>query len=160
MGGMEEEFENVGVVHREVTSGSRLFEPAIWMQCMTWMRAAKEAGEVTVAKVNWGVTDTEFLSVSKSNLGGHLLNNLKFEFEQMDNLNFYLEEGGLEITQQIKKTQCPTMELIQYKGLPRKVRSVNDLVIDTLPAEQRRRLLKRQGKGIGGKKQEGMRLGF
>ncbi|KAK8594190.1 hypothetical protein V6N13_125999 [Hibiscus sabdariffa] len=151
---MEEEFENVGVVHREVTLGSRLFEPAIWMQCTTWVRVAKEAGEVIVARVNWGATDTEFLSVSKSNLGGHLLNNLKFEFEQMDNLNFDLEEGGLEITQQIEKTQCcPTMELIQYKGLPRKVRSVNDLVIDTLPAEQRRRLLKRQGKGKRGRLQ-------
>ncbi|KAK8594181.1 hypothetical protein V6N13_125990 [Hibiscus sabdariffa] len=83
MGGMEEEFENVGMVHREVTSGSRLFEPAIWMQCMTWVLAAKKAGEVTVARV----------------------------------------------------------------------RSVNDLVIDTLLAEQRRRLLKRQGKGKRGRLQ-------
>ncbi|KAL4271658.1 hypothetical protein GQ457_13G012480 [Hibiscus cannabinus] len=43
------------------------------------------------------------------------------------------------------------VEIVLSKGLSRKVRSVNDLVIDTLSAEQRNRLLKAQGKGKRGR---------
>ncbi|KAK8635163.1 hypothetical protein V6N13_023040 [Hibiscus sabdariffa] len=43
------------------------------------------------------------------------------------------------------------VESVLSKGLSRKVRSMNELVIDTLSAEQRHRLLKVQGKGKRGR---------
>ncbi|KAK8626235.1 hypothetical protein V6N13_133886 [Hibiscus sabdariffa] len=107
------------------------------------LRVAEAVGEVTVPRLGWRVPDAEYVSVSKSTSGPYPLENLNFELEQMDNLNVDLEEGGLEITQYIEKTKlCPSVEFVQHKGFSRKVRSVNDLVVDTLPAEQRRRLLK------------------
>ncbi|KAK8708878.1 hypothetical protein V6N13_059914 [Hibiscus sabdariffa] len=52
----------------------------------------------------------------------------------------------------------PTVEVVLCKGLPQKVQSVNDLVIDTLSPEQQCRLLKAQGKGKRGKpRKEGVK---
>ncbi|KAK8543770.1 hypothetical protein V6N13_025938 [Hibiscus sabdariffa] len=63
--------------------------------------------------------------------------------------NSYFELGCTEIVsnqQVVAHQDNSAVEIVLSKGLSRKVRSVNDLVIDTLSAEQRNRLLKAQGK--------------
>ncbi|KAK8628005.1 hypothetical protein V6N13_063718 [Hibiscus sabdariffa] len=152
--GMAEEFDIVGVVCREVSPELRLCEPEMWLQCTSGLWVAEAVGEVTVPRLGWRAPNTVFELVSNSTPGGHPIENLNFELEQMDNLNIDLVEGGLESTQQTEKTNfCPTVEFVQHNSLSRKVRSVNDLVVDTLSTEERRRLLKRQGKGKRGRSQ-------
>ncbi|KAK8595435.1 hypothetical protein V6N13_016804 [Hibiscus sabdariffa] len=64
--------------------------------------------------------------------------------------NSYFQLGCTELVsnqQVVAHQDNSAVEIVLSKGLSRKVRSVNDLVIDTLSAEQRNRLLKAQGKG-------------
>ncbi|KAK8625850.1 hypothetical protein V6N13_057007 [Hibiscus sabdariffa] len=143
--GMVDEFDIVGVVCREVTPEPRLCELKMWWQCTLGLRVTEAVGEMSVLRLGWRAPDTVFESVSKSTPGEHPTENLNFELEQLD--NFDLVTGGLESTQHTEKTNfCSTVEFIQHNGMSRKVWSVNDLVVDSLLVEQRRKLLKRQGK--------------
>ncbi|KAK8595422.1 hypothetical protein V6N13_016791 [Hibiscus sabdariffa] len=71
----------------------------------------------------------------------------------------YVQESNLEPvvstadpTQFVEAQQVnPAVEVVLSKGLPRKVRSVKDLVIDTLTTDQRSHLLKAQGRGKRGR---------
>ncbi|KAK8595395.1 hypothetical protein V6N13_016768 [Hibiscus sabdariffa] len=151
--GTVDKFDTVGVVCREVTPEPRLCESELWWQCMAGLRVTEEVEEGAVARLGWRAPDIVFESVSKST-GKTTTKNLNFELEQLDNLNVDLVIGGLESIQPTEETNfCSTVEFVQQKGLARKVRSVNDLVVDSLPKEQRRKLLKHQGKGKRGRSQ-------
>ncbi|KAK8617611.1 hypothetical protein V6N13_080521 [Hibiscus sabdariffa] len=151
--GMGDEFDTVGVVCREVTPEPRLCELELWWQCTAGLRVTEAVDEGSVPRLGWRAPDTVFESVSKSN-GKTTTEILNFELEQLDNLNVNLVTGGLESIQPTEETNfCSTVEFVQQSGLARKVRSVNDLVVDSLPMEQRRKLLKRQGKGKRGRSQ-------
>ncbi|KAK8585304.1 hypothetical protein V6N13_076178 [Hibiscus sabdariffa] len=149
----------VGIVCREVPPEPRMCEPEWWVQCSSELRGLEAAGELAVPRIEWREPVAVFESVSKSTLGGHPAVNLNFELEQTDILTGDLGGGGVENIQQTATTNFPSIELVQHNGLTRKVRSVNSLVVDSLPAKQRDRLLKRQGKKNrdGLRKEQGVR---
>ncbi|KAK8685658.1 hypothetical protein V6N13_041657 [Hibiscus sabdariffa] len=157
--GLAGEFDMVGIVCREVPPEPRMCEPKWWVQCSSELRGLEAAGELAVPRIEWREPVAVFESVSKSTLGGHPAVNLNFELEQTDILTGDLGGGGVENFQQTAITNFPSIELVQHNGLTRKVRSVNSLVVDSLPAEQRDKLLKRQGKKNrdGLRKEQGVR---
>ncbi|KAK8623450.1 hypothetical protein V6N13_118335 [Hibiscus sabdariffa] len=133
--------EDVGLVHREVSSSEQLRE----LGFMETQRALPPVpglqgtmGELVVT--NFGVREQS----QEVDLGTKSPDSLK-PLE-----NSYFELGCTEIVsnqQVVAHQDNSAVEIVLSKGLSRKVRSVNDLVIDTLSAEQRNRLLKAQGKG-------------
>ncbi|KAK8660210.1 hypothetical protein V6N13_051144 [Hibiscus sabdariffa] len=133
--------EDVGLVHREVSSSEQLRE----LGFMETQRALPPVpglqgtmGELVVT--NFG----ERKQSQEVDLGAKSPDSLK-PLE-----NSYFELGCTEIVsnqQVVAHQDNSAVEIVLSKGLSRKVRSVNDLVIDTLSAEQRNRLLKAQGKG-------------
>ncbi|KAK8628497.1 hypothetical protein V6N13_009085 [Hibiscus sabdariffa] len=133
--------EDVGLVHREVSSSEQLRE----LGFMETQRALPPVpglqgtmGELVVT--NFGEREQS----QEVDLGAKPPDSLK-PLE-----NSYFELGCTEIVsnqQVVAHHDNSAVEIVLSKGLSRKVRSVNDLVIDTLSAEQRNRLLKAQGKG-------------
>ncbi|KAK8690485.1 hypothetical protein V6N13_074018 [Hibiscus sabdariffa] len=133
--------EDVGLVHREVSSSEQLRE----LGFMETQRALPPVpglqgtmGELVVT--NFGEREQS----QEVDLGAKSPDSLK-PLE-----NSYFELGCTEIVsnqQVVAHQDNSAMEIVLSKGLSRKVRSVNDLVIDTLSAEQRNRILKAQGKG-------------
>ncbi|KAK8553262.1 hypothetical protein V6N13_024328 [Hibiscus sabdariffa] len=147
------EFDMVGIVCRAVPPEPRMCEPEWWVHCSSELRGLEAAGELAVPRIEWREPVAVVESVSKSTLGGHPAVNLNFELEQIDILTGDLGGGGVENFQQTAITEFPSIELVQHNGLTRKVRSVNSLVVDSLPAEQRDQLLKRQGRKNRGRPQ-------
>ncbi|KAK8595440.1 hypothetical protein V6N13_016809 [Hibiscus sabdariffa] len=137
--------EDVGLVHREVSSSEQLRE----LGFMETQRALPPVpglqgtmGELVVT--NFGEREQS----QEVDLGAKSPDSLK-PLE-----NSYFELGCTEIVsnqQVVAHQDNSAVEIVLSKGLSRKVRSVNDLVIDTLSAEQRNRLLKAQGKGKRGR---------
>ncbi|KAK8676292.1 hypothetical protein V6N13_034343 [Hibiscus sabdariffa] len=136
--------EDVGLVHREVSSSEQLRE----LGFMETQRALPPVpglqgtmGELVVT--NFGEREQN----QEVDLGAKSPDSLK------PLKNSYFELGCTEIVsnqQVVAHQDNSAVEIVLSKGLSRKVRSVNDLVIDTLSAEQRNRLLKAQGKGKRG----------
>ncbi|KAL4295773.1 hypothetical protein GQ457_09G029240 [Hibiscus cannabinus] len=137
--------EDVGLVHREVSSSEQLRE----LGFMETQRALPPVpglqgtiGELLVTIFG------EREQSQEVDLGAKSPDSLK-PLE-----NSYFELGCTEIVsnqQVVAHQDNSAVEIVLSKGLSRKVRSVNDLVIDTLSAEQRNRLLKAQGKGKRGR---------
>ncbi|KAL4278235.1 hypothetical protein GQ457_03G021170 [Hibiscus cannabinus] len=137
--------EDVGLVHREVSSSEQLRE----LGFMETQRALPPIpglqgtmGELVVT--NFGEREQS----QEVDLGAKSPDSLK-PLE-----NSYFELGCTEIVsnqQVVAHQDNSAVEIVLSKGLSRKVRSVNDLVIDTLSAEQRNRLLKAHGKGKRGR---------
>ncbi|KAL4323623.1 hypothetical protein GQ457_11G028100 [Hibiscus cannabinus] len=108
--------EDVGLVHREVSSSEQLRE-------LGFMETQRALPSVPGLQGTMG-------ELVVTNFG---------EREQISNQQVVAHQDNSAV------------EIVLSKGLSRKVRSVNDLVIDTLSAEQRNRLLKAQGKGKRGR---------
>ncbi|KAL4289881.1 hypothetical protein GQ457_14G000990 [Hibiscus cannabinus] len=137
--------EDVGLVHREVSSSEQLRE----MGFMETQRALPPIPGLQGTMGELVVTNfSEREQSQEVDLGVKSPDSLK-PLE-----NSYFELGCTEIVsnqQVVAHQDNSAVEIVLSKGLSRKVRSVNDLVIDTLLAEQRNRLLKAQGKGKRGR---------
>ncbi|KAK8648475.1 hypothetical protein V6N13_129227 [Hibiscus sabdariffa] len=137
--------EDVGLVHREVSSSEQLRE----LGFMETQRALPPVpglqgmmGKLVVT--NFGEREQS----QEVDLGAKSPDSLK----PLENSYFELGCTKIVSNQQVVAHQDNlAVEIVLSKGLSRKVRSVNDLVIDTLSAEQRNRLLKAQGKGKRGR---------
>ncbi|KAK8625849.1 hypothetical protein V6N13_057006 [Hibiscus sabdariffa] len=137
--------EDVGLVHREVSSSEQLRE----LGFMETQRALPLVPGLQCTMGELVVTNfDEWEQIQEVDLGAKSPDSLK-PLE-----NSYFELGCTEIVsnqQVVAHQDNSAVEIVLSKGLSRKVRSVNDLVIDTLSAEQRNRLLKAQGKGKRGR---------
>ncbi|KAK8699786.1 hypothetical protein V6N13_115864 [Hibiscus sabdariffa] len=136
--------EDVGLVHREVSSSEQLRE----LGFMETQRALPPVPGLQGTMRELVVTNFGEREQSQEvDLGAKSPDSLK-PLE-----NSYFELGCTEIVsnqQVVAHQDNSAVEIVLSKGLSRKVRSVNDLVIDTLSAEQRNRLFKAQGKGKRG----------
>ncbi|KAL4308114.1 hypothetical protein GQ457_01G007440 [Hibiscus cannabinus] len=137
--------EDVGLVHREVSSSEQLRE----LGFMETQRALPPVPGLQGTMEELVVTNFGEREQSQEvDLGAKSPDSLK----PLENL--YFELGCTEIVsnqQVVAHQDNSAVEIVLSKGLSRKVRSMNDLVIDTLSVEQRNRLLKAQGKGKRGK---------
>ncbi|KAK8976701.1 hypothetical protein V6N11_047473 [Hibiscus sabdariffa] len=154
--------EAVGMVRRTGMNVERLVEGRDFEEIMMPRTTQQVTGrmedrveEVAGAEGNVAVVERELESATDKDRAVNLISNSVFDFPSNFDENLTIVPIGEIISFPIQSVvpqafQCPS-EVVVSGGVPRKVRSVNDLVLAELPGEQRAVLQKAQGRKKGRK---------
>ncbi|KAK8617047.1 hypothetical protein V6N13_117017 [Hibiscus sabdariffa] len=152
--------EDVGLVYREERLGWRLWEIGLTteLEALSQVHGSQDTMRELVGAESEGRDDVQVPRIEWDSFIAQQNQEVELGLKSHESLNPEVSlNQGFDVTRVVSNHQIeahqnsPAVESVLSKGLSRKVRSINELVIDTLSAKQRCRLFKVQGKGKQGR---------